>query len=71
MRTPAENAEHGVSRASVLAYEAGELDSNQIISLGQNVYEAGLLPKLPPRYFLLIEHLKRVGLLYAYGRPFH
>lgn len=71
MRTPRENAKQGIDLAVAQAYEAGQLDSNAIVSLGQDIYEAGVLPKLPPRYFLLIEHLKRVALLHTHGRAFH
>jgi hypothetical protein len=71
MRSPGENAERGITIPAVRAYEAGELDTNEIVSLGQDIYEAGVLPKLPPRYFLLIEHLKRVGLIHMHGRALH
>lgn len=71
MRTPAENNENGISADALIAYEAGELNPNEIVSLGQNIYEAAVLPKLPPRYFLLVEHLRRNNLIHLHGRPTH
>jgi hypothetical protein len=71
MRGPAENHEAGVSAAALMAYEAGELDINQIVSLGQDIYEAAVLPVLKPRYFLLVEHLRRNNLLHMNGRATH
>lgn len=71
LRTPEENHEHGVSGDALSAYERGELTSNEMVSLAQNIYEAAILPKLPPRYFLLLEHMRRNGLIYMVGRASH
>lgn len=69
--SPNANAQHGVDRHALTAYERGELSANEVVSLGQIIYEAGVLPKLPPRYFLLLEHLKRNGLIHVNGRALH
>lgn len=71
MRTPVENHERGITADALMAYEAGELNSNEIINLGQDIYEAAVLPNLPPRYFLLLEHLRRNQLLHMNGRATH
>lgn len=71
MRTPAENAKRGIHPDTLIAYERGEMTSDEIISMGQDLYEAGVLPRMAPRYFLLTEHLKRNNLVHTYGRAFH
>lgn len=71
LKSPQENGEVGLSRDVVAAYDAGELDPNQIVCVGQDIYESGVMPRLPPRYFLLVEHLKRTNLIHTHGRAFH
>lgn len=71
MRSPQENARFGMPRVTLAAYEAGEMDAQALPSLGQDLYETGVLPKLPARYFLLVEHLRGAGLIHTHGRAFH
>lgn len=71
MNGPIENQRIGVHLDTLKAYERGELNTNEIVSLGQDIYEAGVLPKLPARYFLLIQHLKTVLLIHTHGRALH
>lgn len=69
--TPAGTAKAGLTRALFLAYESDQLDLGHTALLAQNIYEAGLLPKLPPRYYLMVDHYARMGLIHVAGRPFH
>lgn len=71
MRTPQENGKAGVALERLKAYEAGDMNANAIVSLAQDIYEAGVIHKLPPRYFLLTEHLRRNNLIHTHGRAFH
>ena len=71
MSGPIENQKAGIHLDTLKAYERGDLNTNEIVSLGQDIYEAGVLPKLPPRYFLLIQHLKAVCLIHTHGRALH
>lgn len=72
LRGPAENMNGGVPRRHFNAYESDEFTVNQIVCFAQNIVEAAILAKLPPRYFLLVEHLKRNGLIHIPGmRPAH
>lgn len=71
LRSPAENRENGIAPDRLIAYEKGELTLDEIAALAQDIYEAGVLGSLTPRYFLLHQHMKRIGLLHGADRPFH